>query len=250
MCCGAHIKCIACSTGDAGISNKIDITAVIGYDIRGIQCRHIHIVQGQIAVILNKNTADPCLDGSVLNGNHAVFQQLEAIGLRSVGADRRIGYGVGVSTQIQCKLNGIISLCGTIRNCFITCADTAAGSIPQQLNGSTGHSVFAGLFMHSCNCLGQGGIVLSVSLRHSGNDFVIIAVGYADVTGGAEIVGGTFRIAVHGVIVFKGTALNQESSFAAINSIEMPVTSTPWTHSGKMAILDLCHGIASQLHTG
>ena len=157
----AYVKCDFSATGgNTGAALNIHITAVVRQNICSTGSSQVHIFQGQVGIILDKNiVTQRRIDIAVFNHNNTILQQLESVGLCPGGTDSRCLYCIGMTIQVQCKTDRVITRSRPIRNALIPRTDTAAGSIPQQGDNRVTHSVSAGFFVYRRNCLRQSVIV-------------------------------------------------------------------------------------------
>ena len=144
------------------------------------------------------------LNCTILKGHIRAFQQLEAVCFCSSGPNSGVNNGVSKSVQIDGNVSAIPLY-----------LYTAALSCLQKLNGV--------IILRCFHCLSQSQVVCVTDLCHGnllqGHNGISVPVFYADIARSAEVIGRIFRIAVGGVVILEGTAINKESRSRAINFV-------------------------------
>ena len=115
----------------------------VGAGVAGIvECQR-HALEGQVAVVLHQDLSLLGGDGTILEGDLVVLEQLEAVGLRAGRTDRLTIDSIGEAREVDRQACGELSLRGL---------DAVAGAVGQQGDGFTilsgGEGSLEGLVSH------------------------------------------------------------------------------------------------------
>ena len=161
----AHVKGHAAGrVGADGAALHGHVAVVVGQRVRGgVACvvqRQRHALQGQVAVVLNQEQGLLGIDGTILEGDLVVLQQLEGLALGSGAADQLAVHRVGVAVEVHRQAGG-----GKLA---LRSNDAVAGAVLQQLDRLA--------VIGRCNRSLQAGIADLADLGHSLGDDPPLAI--------------------------------------------------------------------------